>query len=80
MSKIATGLDFIGAFEEVKSLFAKSLLVVDFPADLGPHMSVVRFLCLLIVSASDASFLFHAGGETSSWMTPRFGASSDENS
>ena len=50
---------------------------VDFPADFGPQMSVVGGSRPSADSVRAASFLFHWGGDTSSWMMHLLGASSE---
>lgn len=59
---------------------ARSFPKVDFPDDLGPQRKKMgdeapfRF-----VAIREASFLFHSGGETSSWRATFLGTSSGEN-
>jgi hypothetical protein len=60
----------------VKRRFASILEKVDFPADLGPHTSVVKGP-LWANDTRSASFLFHAGGDESSWIMHFLGASSE---
>lgn len=50
---------------------------MDFPADFGPQTRVDKAGFLRAAETREASFLFHSGGETKSWMMLRLGASSE---
>ena len=50
---------------------------MDFPDDFGPHTNVDKDGFLRLVDSKEASFLFHAGGETRSWSIHFLGASSE---
>lgn len=53
---------------------------VDFPEDFGPQTRVIIGVVFEAVVTSEASFLFHSGRDTSSWMMLLLGASSEVHS
>jgi len=62
--------------------FARSRPKVDLPEDLGPQRKMLGTgddLDLRLAATREASFLFHSGGETSSWSVYFFGTSEEEN-
>lgn len=60
----------------VSNLFPRIRPKVDLPEDFGPVIRITGLRPSRGV-VSSASFLFHAGRETSSWTTVRFGKSFD---
>lgn len=61
--------------------FARSRPKVDLPEDLGPQRKTFGMeddWDLRLAVTREASFLFHSGGETSSWSVNFLGTSKEE--